>query len=692
MQYGHALKESGNLALAEAAYRRSIALAEKLADTHLQLGHVLKLQSRHDEACSAYVAALRHDPRLVDAREELVRLGWSTDRIHEHLGEIAVRPRHPATRQAPLAIEVTDLLHHFLARGPILSGIQRVQFAFLRELLDCGGKIELTVLIYVGDRRYWVAISHRLARDLTAADRDRAEWALALRELRLLYVAGAPHVFQSDTALVNVGTSWWLPDYFLALRNARRTSGVRFCHFVHDLVPVLHPELCVPDVVHDFLPWLVELTAHADHLLVNSKATGNDLIRVFSKLGAALPPVTPVPLYGCIGGPSAAASHPIRSPLEVGVDRDFVLFVSTLEPRKNHIFVFAAWDRLLAERGAAATPLLVCVGRRGWMFEEIDLALCAGGGLARQVRVLSDVSDAELAELYRRCRFTVYPSLYEGWGLPVSESLAHGKVPLIARVAALPEAGGEFAEYFDPQNATDFERKLTRLMDDDAYREARERQIARAYRPRDNREIAWEIVEAVAGSRQLAGASPAPLLSPVLPLDVYLPLARNRATDLRRVVHSGGIYRVGTGWEPPDEHGCRLRGTAAELRMRISDISASGHILYLQCANTGDREIQLNVRAGSELGLRASLAAGTQRCIPLPLCPDRKGECMVQVCVDEPAPSEPNRVAPDLSTLRLIGLYACRYADEASHRRLFEHVALDELLAIMRSVVTKQHE
>jgi tetratricopeptide (TPR) repeat protein len=81
VQYGHALKESGNLGEAEDAYRKSLGLDPDVADTHLQLGHVLKIQGRRIEASAAYLRALALDPALDHAALELKGLGWTKGRI-----------------------------------------------------------------------------------------------------------------------------------------------------------------------------------------------------------------------------------------------------------------------------------------------------------------------------------------------------------------------------------------------------------------------------------------------------------------------------------------------------------------------------------------------------------------------------------------------------------------------------------
>jgi glycosyltransferase involved in cell wall biosynthesis len=67
---------------------------------------------------------------------------------------------------------------------------------------------------------------------------------------------------------------------------------------------------------------------------------------------------------------------------------------------------------------------------------------------------LHDVTDAELDLLYRKCMFTTFPSFAEGWGLPVGESLAHGKITICSPVGGIPEVGGELLDYIDPYNVS----------------------------------------------------------------------------------------------------------------------------------------------------------------------------------------------------------------------------------------------
>src|SRR5579885_23760 len=103
VQYGHALKESGNLQQAEEAYKKSIALADRVADTHLQLGHLLKMRGRRDEAAAAYLRALAVDPAISPAAAALLALCWEPIAGSRRLGGCTLRPFSTASQaSAPL--------------------------------------------------------------------------------------------------------------------------------------------------------------------------------------------------------------------------------------------------------------------------------------------------------------------------------------------------------------------------------------------------------------------------------------------------------------------------------------------------------------------------------------------------------------------------------------------------------------
>jgi glycosyltransferase involved in cell wall biosynthesis len=151
-----------------------------------------------------------------------------------------------------------------------------------------------------------------------------------------------------------------------------------------------------------------------------------------------------------------------RHDLEPG----YLLAIGTLEPRKNLTRLIQAFASVPAD--ARAGVRLVIVGATGW---ETDETFAAIAGHRELVRTLGYVPDAELPALYRGAKLFCYPSLYEGFGLPVLEAMSCGTPVITSGVSSLPEVGGDAAEYVDPRDPADIARALEELLADGERRE-----------------------------------------------------------------------------------------------------------------------------------------------------------------------------------------------------------------------------
>ena len=120
-----------------------------------------------------------------------------------------------------------------------------------------------------------------------------------------------------------------------------------------------------------------------------------------------------------------------------------MLFVGTLEPRKNLQRCLEALAKLQMEN--FESPRLVIAGGRGWKMEPLERSVTALG-LEQQVEYVGSADDNELSTLYAGCNFLLFPSLYEGFGLPIIEALSFGKPVITSNVSSMPEVAGEAAQ------------------------------------------------------------------------------------------------------------------------------------------------------------------------------------------------------------------------------------------------------
>jgi hypothetical protein len=171
--------------------------------------------------------------------------------------------------------------------------------------------------------------------------------------------------------------------------------------------------------------------------------------------------------------------------------------------------LYQIWRRL-AERRGDDLPYLVFVGIHGWLVDDLMSMLRRDPLVASRIVILSRTTDAELSWLYRHCLFTVYPSLYEGWGLPISESLAHGKICIASDNSSMPEAGEGLALHLDPLDFAAWYREIESLIDDPDRRAAMEAAIAARYRLHDWAEAGASFAREVADYAATRAAPAAP--------------------------------------------------------------------------------------------------------------------------------------------------------------------------------------
>ncbi|MBC9209947.1 glycosyltransferase family 4 protein, partial [Roseomonas aerophila] len=294
----------------------------------------------------------------------------------------------------------------------------------------------------------------------------------------------AEMVRPGDTLLI-LGSPWFRTDYAELLKQVRERCRLRVAMLVYDLIPFARPEYCDPGLVRTFQAWFTGTIPLVDRFFAISRASARDLERYARSTRLTLAaPVAVLPIGTGFGGNGGRLPLPAVTPPRVAaLPPGFVLLVSTIEARKNHLLAFRAWRRLAEMLPAEQLPTLVFAGRVGWMVADLMQQLENCGWLGGKIQLLEDPSDEELAALYAGCRFTLFPSHYEGWGLPVTEGLAFGKTCVASSATSVPEAGGSFCLYHDPENVLEAVAILRRLIAHPAEVADIEARIRRDFQP-----------------------------------------------------------------------------------------------------------------------------------------------------------------------------------------------------------------
>ena len=233
---------------------------------------------------------------------------------------------------------------------------------------------------------------------------------------------------------------------------------------MHDLAFMLYPRFLTRDSARYY--GQVDVAAHqADHIIAVSESTKRDTIRL---LGVPESKITVI----------YEAAHPLFAPIaddgarefvraHYNLPSEFILFVGTIEPRKNLPTLLRAFRRLRDDYKSEA--VLAIAGTRGWLVEEVDQVI-AELQLGNAVRFLGNVRNEELVYLYNAAKLFVLPSFYEGFGLPPLEAMACGTPVIVSNVSSLPEVVGDAGLLIDPADIEALTVAMWRVLTDDKLR------------------------------------------------------------------------------------------------------------------------------------------------------------------------------------------------------------------------------
>ncbi|MDP3724568.1 MAG: glycosyltransferase family 1 protein [bacterium] len=310
-----------------------------------------------------------------------------------------------------------------------------------------------------------------------------------------------------------------------------RRPGVKTVVTIHDLGAEWLPEY------HQFpqkkyLTWSTEYAlAHADAVIAVSEATKKDAVKRYRSIIKDINLITVIPegvdtkvfhprpeeevmqmfeKYGLFCERSTRDVHPwvqAKITCEASKRRNhgckaveaslkkfpkYFLFVGTIQPRKNLVRLIEAFSKVCHSGGSAATDRisrLVLIGKRGWLSDEIYAAAQKVNDESNNdyIRFLDNVPTEDLPAFYSGATALVFPSLFEGFGLPILEAMACGCPVMTSNVSSMPEVGGNAVEYVDPYNIEDIKQKIQLLAnDEERCQELRKKGLERA------KKFTWE--------------------------------------------------------------------------------------------------------------------------------------------------------------------------------------------------------
>lgn len=239
----------------------------------------------------------------------------------------------------------------------------------------------------------------------------------------------------------NWGEDNWFPH------RVARARGTLVIPFIHDVIPLTYPDIYGPEQTRRFVTWLVKTALLADGMVCNSRYCRDTLIDQLTRLRLPLrPDAIGVSLLGhdIVPDAGSAPRHAaLQRTLQPGTTQ--FLCVGTLEPRKNLDTLLTGFDDYLA---AGGTGQLTLIGRQGWLCDDILSALTRHREYRQRLHWYDDVDDASLAWAYAQATAVIFPSVAEGFGLPLVEALAQGTPVIASDIPAFREIANEHALFF----------------------------------------------------------------------------------------------------------------------------------------------------------------------------------------------------------------------------------------------------
>ncbi|HQR04685.1 MAG: glycosyltransferase family 4 protein [Proteobacteria bacterium] len=366
-----------------------------------------------------------------------------------------------------MLIDVTRPLGRVM-EGWLPTGVDRVSLEYVRHF----GTQALALVRYGGR---WCILTESDSRRIFSELIDPGpgfRWTIR-RSVARAYVGLGGRVLPGQM-LFNTGHFGLdSPDYAGDLRR----RGLRPVFFLHDVIPITHPEYCRPGEAERHWQRIETMVTSGWLIIVNSSDTRAALEVCANARGWDLPRCVVAPLAaGSL--PSAAERPPLAHP--------YFVVLGTIEPRKNHLLLLHVWRRLAANLGEKA-PRLVIIGQRGWECEQVVDLLDRCEALRGIVSEESRCSDTALATLLRHARALLFPSFAEGFGIPLVEALALGLPVIASDLPIFHEIAGDIPEYLDPLDGPGWERTIM-----DYTQESSPSRIAQKERMAGYRALGWE--------------------------------------------------------------------------------------------------------------------------------------------------------------------------------------------------------
>jgi glycosyltransferase involved in cell wall biosynthesis len=604
------------------------------------------------EQMSSLIQEAYEQPFTPEQKAELSQWVASEFSWEKHVAETAAvyekvvgTRRDQVRRGEPRKIYI-DLTSGANRSGPP-SGIARVEERYALDLYELlPGRV--VFIIWNSYRRAFLEISHDQFTQNKHKELHNVQAPAHLFNQRNL----APYAsvdFEPNSILLVLGGAWIRNEnYIHSLSATKRVKRLSLAVFVHDVIQGKFKHWFPENIGNEFVRNCRIIVNAADHIIVNSKCTLDDLREMAVAENMVCPPVDILRFGDEIEKGNSEFERPqYEEVLPLIKGSPFILYVSALDVRKNHILLYNVWERMLEEYGDK-TPQLIMVGSKGWSIDHFLDLVNTNEAIKSVFHILHGINDATLSWLYRHSLFTVYPSRYEGWGLPVAESLNYGKVVVAARAGSVPEIAPEVTDLIDPLDFAGWYKAITNYAFNPNLLGTRRDFVVKTYRPLSWKDSAQNLrtmlLNVTGRGRSL------PVLRVGFPLG-FDDQSRNNSREIK----------IG-GWYSPEKDGTWTLGSLATLQFKLE--GRINTALMLELAGRGFVDGRDDFQAVSvvcqgvtvaELGWKGEVAADIMF-IPSAVAADMLSASESVIELQIARPLIPANVRPNSTDKRQLGI------------------------------------
>jgi len=316
------------------------------------------------------------------------------------------------------------------------TGIQRVVKEFLIRLVKNTQQFDYQIIAFNSKKRCFDILPNQ---DIEAFISNTIDFKFNTVDTLQI------NAIKDKSILFDIDSTWNTPLKRTYLYPILKRKECYILNFIYDLIPIKFPYFSHPNTIRNFATYFSAIYKYSDLIFFDSRSTEEDFLKLKTDLHIQKEIATTVIKLGSdFFSPISPIREPVNNQINELLNKKYVLFVGTLEPRKQQKLVLESFNDLMKKYHDLN---LIFIGKKGWMIDDLIIMIENHPQKDKRLFLLSDIDDTKLSEFYKHAFIVTYLSEYEGFGLPIAESLKYGNITITSKNSSMYEVGRNFADY-----------------------------------------------------------------------------------------------------------------------------------------------------------------------------------------------------------------------------------------------------